>query len=56
MGMLCMSSYQPLRSGDIVTINTENPTAHLLPDMKLLEVQWVLNRLTALRERRILTT
>lgn len=50
MGMLCMSSYQPLRSGDEDIIHTKNPTAHLLPDMRLLEMQWGLKRLTALRE------
>ena len=49
MGMLHMNTYQPVHSGNVITIRTKDPISHPLPDMRLLEMQWVLNRLTALR-------
>lgn len=49
MGMLNVGSYQPVRSGNVITISTKDLRSHPLPDTRLLELQWVLNRLTALR-------
>lgn len=41
-------SKRPLRSGDTITLSTQNPTEHPLPDMRLLEMQWILSRVTAI--------
>jgi hypothetical protein len=40
---------QEVRSGDIMTITTHDPTGFPLPDMHLLQSQWVLHRLMAIR-------
>lgn len=49
IGMLCMSNYQPLYSSDEATIHIKNNIAYLLPDMRLLKMQWALKHLTAWR-------
>ncbi|KAJ9295611.1 hypothetical protein DTO217A2_9015 [Paecilomyces variotii] len=38
----------PIRSGDIITLRTDNPQLRPLPSRDLLEMQWILHRLTAL--------
>ncbi|KAL1965026.1 hypothetical protein VTN77DRAFT_6086 [Rasamsonia byssochlamydoides] len=38
----------PIRSGDIITLHTENPDSHPLPSFALLEMQWFLHRIAAL--------
>ena len=40
---------QEVRSGDIMTITTHDPTNFPLPDMRLLQIQWALHRLLAIR-------
>jgi hypothetical protein len=37
-----------IRSGDIITLTTEDPENLPLPSLKLLEMQWILNRVLAL--------
>lgn len=37
-----------VRSGDVITLKTDDPEKKPLPSMDLLEMQWVLHRLTAL--------
>ncbi|KAF7182130.1 hypothetical protein CNMCM7691_001518 [Aspergillus felis] len=39
----------PLVSGDYITLETHNPETHPLPDTRLLDMQWMLNRVLALR-------
>ena len=37
-----------LRSGDIITMETDDATLHPLPSLRLLEMQWILNQFLAL--------
>lgn len=41
-------SMTPIRSGDVITLHTEDPDSHPLPSFALLEMQWVLHRTAAL--------
>lgn len=38
-----------VRSGDTIVLTTDDPASRPLPDTTLLEMQWILNRITALR-------
>lgn len=38
-----------LRSGDVITLTTHNFLTRPLADTRLLELQWLLNRMTAIR-------
>ena len=38
-----------VRSGDMIVLTTDDPASRPLPDTTLLEMQWILNRVTALR-------
>ncbi|EAW25653.1 uncharacterized protein NFIA_044720 [Aspergillus fischeri NRRL 181] len=40
---------RPLVSGEEIKLETHNPQTHPLPDTRLLELQWMLNRVLALR-------
>ena len=35
-------------SGDTISLETDDPVAHPLPDVRLLEMQWFLNRVAAM--------
>lgn len=37
-----------VRSGDVITLVTENPETHPLPSFELLEMQWILHRVAAI--------
>jgi hypothetical protein len=37
-----------LSSGDVISLETDDPTAHPLPDFRLLDMQWILHRVTAM--------
>ena len=49
LGLLNMHTYRPLRSGDVIVLTTPDPDTHPLPDIRILEMQWVMNRITAMR-------
>lgn len=38
----------PLYSREALTLKTHNPQTHPLPDMQLLELQWILNQVAAI--------
>ncbi|RHZ60687.1 uncharacterized protein CDV56_103881 [Aspergillus thermomutatus] len=40
---------KPLLSGDLIKLETHDPENYPLPDMRILEMQWILNRVLALR-------
>ncbi|GAQ10075.1 hypothetical protein ALT_7396 [Aspergillus lentulus] len=40
---------KPLLSGDPITLETPDPINYPLPDFRILELQWILNRVLALR-------
>jgi hypothetical protein len=46
--LLNVQTKQIICSGDQIALETDDPVAHPLPDLKLLEMQWVLNRVTAI--------
>lgn len=48
MGLHNIKTSRSIRSGDVVTLETNNPTTHPLPDTRLLEIQWLMNRVTAI--------
>jgi len=39
---------QPIRSGDMFTLTTDDPDKKPLPSFKLLELQWILQKITAM--------
>jgi hypothetical protein len=41
-------SYRGIESGDIFTFTTDDPAIRPLPSWELLDMQWVLQRLTAM--------
>jgi len=42
------TSERKIRSGDIITLHTDDPEKQPLPSMALLEMQWILHRVSAL--------
>jgi hypothetical protein len=46
--LLNVQTKQIICSGDQISLETDDPVAHPLPDLKLLEMQWVLNRVAAI--------
>jgi len=48
VGLWDVTTDQRIRSGDMLDINTDDPEKLPLPDLKLLDMQWVLNRISAL--------
>lgn len=50
LGLHNVRTGEPIRSGDVITLRTHNPETHPLPDIRILEMQWFLNRVTALRD------
>lgn len=49
LGLYNVRSNVPLYSGEVLTLKTHNPQTHPLPDVRLLELQWILNRVAAIR-------
>lgn len=49
IGLLNMQTYRPLRSGDVIVLTTPDPDTHPLPDTRILELQWTMNRVAAMR-------
>jgi hypothetical protein len=41
-------SVRKIESGDIFTLTTDNPRKRPLPSLELLEMQWILQRITAM--------
>lgn len=49
VGLHNVSTDYPLVSGDVITFETHNPETHPLPDTRLLDIQWMLQRVLAIR-------
>lgn len=40
----------PIKSGDIITLTTADPITHPHPDVRILELQWVMNCVAAMAD------
>lgn len=49
VGLWNVNTSQPLVSGQEITIHTHDPKTHPVPDSRLLQMQWMMNRVIALR-------
>lgn len=43
-------AYRSIQSGDIFTLTTDDPESRPLPSLELLEMQWILQRITAMSD------
>lgn len=48
LGLHHVRTDHPLRCGDVIILTTHKPLTHPLPDTRLLQLQWLLNRVTAI--------
>jgi HNH endonuclease len=48
IGLFRVPYGQPIRSGDMITLTTDNPEKQPLPHFALLEMQWILNCVAAM--------
>ncbi|RAL03192.1 HNH endonuclease signature motif containing protein, partial [Aspergillus ibericus CBS 121593] len=49
IGMMNFRTQKPIRSGDEITLQTPDPVNLPLPDIRILELQWMMNRVAAMR-------
>ena len=48
VGLLNLDTEEMIRSGDVIHLKTNDPEDMPLPDFRLLEMQWILHRVSAL--------
>lgn len=49
LGLHNVRTGEPIRSGDVITLRTHDSITRPPPDIRIIEMQWFLNRVTALR-------